>query len=336
MHVQWFAHLPGVQLETEMSSHDILEGKVKHLSFFEWCELDPSFPDSEASYTASQPVFYIGSASLEGDLKAVLKQVSHRLNRFYRALLLDSRVPWLPDPQLSVHYVRVNLPTGVATYRLVGPFEREWIVYGNRIVYSFDEAAMRAIGAVYELLPEQENGSMLPAIEAGIETLVRTAKPDTWWDQRGIQLINDFIHCTGALEKLLVPETNGTEEIKVAPAFGEHAAVLVNKSRDGLTELAGSYSGLYRLRSNLVHGYMTVADLSDTDQQVLRLGRILLREILIKSLALNKYTNGQQQGDQAAHKNGQVSLAYMLKKAYEDDAFHQSIHSRLREVEALV
>ena len=133
MHVQWFAHLPGVQLESD-GAVGVLEGFLTHLSFDEWCELDPSFPYSKANYNRSRPAFYVGSAELEGDLNNVLTIVRQRINRFYQALLLDARVPLLPKPQLSVHYVRVNLPSGVGTYRLVGPFEREWIIYGNRII----------------------------------------------------------------------------------------------------------------------------------------------------------------------------------------------------------
>ena len=69
---------------------------------------------------------------------------------------------------------------------------------------------------------------------------------------------------------------------------------------------------------------------------MLRLGRILLREILIKSLVLSKHANGAGQPAHAQMVNGQASLAAMLKKAYSDDGYHQAIHNQLREVEALV
>lgn len=334
MHVQWFAHLPGVQLESGQSSYNILEGKVATLSFTEWSELDPSYPFSEGKYSVSQPVFYIGSAELEGDLKAVLSQVSERINKLYMALLLDSRVPLLPDPQLSVHYVRVNLQAGIATYRLVGPFEREWILSGNRIVYPFDAAAVHAFESVYELLSGRGNAcsingkGTMHGLDAGLETLARTARPDIWWDQRGVHHINDFVQCTAALENLLVPVAREAEDLRETPAFGQHAAVFVSKSRNGLEELAQSYAGLYRLRSKLVHGQMAMSDLSESDQQVLRLGRILLREVLLKTLALNKGLKHR--------KNGKTSLALMLKKAYKDEAYHQAIHEELRAVEALV
>ncbi len=330
MHVQWFAHLPGIELEPGLSTYDVLEGSVTRLSFAQWCELDPSFPYSEAQYKKSKAVFYVGSAELEGDLKAVLAQVSQRLYRVYLALLLDARVPFVPDPQLSVHYVRVNLQAGIATYRLVGPFEREWILYGNRIVYSFDAAALNALESVYQLLPEgaAEASRTLGGIDAGLETLARTACPDIWWDHRGVQHINDFVQCTAALENLIVSASGEEDDLGKPPVFGQHAAVFVSKSRQGLEEMAQSYAGLYRLRTKLVHGQMAMSDLNESDQQVLRLGRILLRELLLKSLVLNKQLKDRD--------SGKTSLARMLKKAYEDETYHRALHDELRAVETLV
>ena len=219
MHVQWFAHLPGVKLATRRPL-EVLEGRFANLSFEEWCELDPSFPYSKDKYVASRPAFYVGAAELEGELKDILIQVSHRIYRLYLAFLLDARVPLLPEPQLSVHYVRVNLAAGVATYRLVGPFEREWILYGNQIVYPFDAAAIEALEYVYAMLPEKGQTGVLSGIEAGLETLACTARPDNWWDQRAVHHVNDFIHCTRALEHLLVPRQPGTDQ-KVATIFGQ-------------------------------------------------------------------------------------------------------------------
>ncbi len=319
MHVQWFVHLPGIHLETE-GAHSVLEGHLAHLSFREWCEMDPSYPYSKVNYNRSQPAFYIGHAEIEGDLNEVLAQVSRRIYRLHQALLLDSRVPLLPEPQLSVHYVRVNLASGIATYRLVGPFEREWIVYGNQITYPLNEAAVQALEAVHELLPPDNATDVLPGIEAGIETMVRTAQPDVCWDQQGIHHINDFIHCTSAIGNILIPSGKEAAGLKIPPAFGQHAAVLVSASRIDLEELSQSYAGLYRLKSNLMHGQMTMADLSTSDRQVLRLGRILLREVLLKALVLNKYANDQ------------ASIATMLRQAYEDESYHQALHTRFKEV----
>lgn len=327
MHVQWFAHLPGVQLATRRSL-EVLEGRFANLTFEEWCELDPSFPYSRDKYVASRPAFYVGSAELEGELKDILTQVSARIHRLYTAFLLDSRVPLLPEPQLSVHYVRVNLQAGVATYRLVGPFEREWILYGNQIVYPFDAAAIEALESVYHMLPEKGENGLLQGVAAGLETLVRTARPDIWWDQRVVHHINDFIHCTQAIQNIVVSDQI-EEDHRIPRVFGEHAAVLVSKSRDTLNDLAASYAGLYRLRNNLMYGQMAMSDLSESDQQVLRLGRILLREVLIKVLVLNRYArNGQS--------DGQVTIPAMLHHAFEQNDYYQDIQQKLGEVEALI
>ena len=326
MHVQWFAHLPGVQLAPGRSSYEVIDGRVTYLYFGEWCELDPSFPESEDKFNDARPVFYIGEAELEGDLKAVLKQVSERLGRLYLALLLDARVPLLPDPQLSVHYVRVNLRAGVATYRLVGPFEREWILYGNRSDTEFDEAAFHALQVAYDLLPKQENlhaSGCFPGVEAGLETLVRTARPDAWWDQQSVHHVNDFIHSTTALENLLVMDRAEAQVADPVATFGQNAAALLSPTRGGIAALAQSYAGLYRLRANLLHGQMTMADLNSGDQQALRLGRMLLREVLLKALALNTATEEVE------------SLASLLHRAYEDEAFHQVLHQKLRQSEVM-
>lgn len=326
MHVQWFAHLPGVQLAPGRSSYDLIDGRVTYLYFGEWCELDPSFPESEDKFNDARPVFYIGEAELEGDLKAVLKQVSARLGRLYLALLLDARVPLMPDPQLSVHYVRVNLKAGVATYRLVGPFEREWILYGNRIDTEFDEAAFQALQVAHDLLPTQGDvhaAGCFPGVEAGLETLVRTARPDAWWDQQSVHHVNDFIHSTTALENLLVMDTTEAHAADPVAAFGQHAAALLSPAYEGIAELALSYAGLYRLRANLLHGQMTMADLNSGDQQALRLGRMLLREVLLKALALNAAT---EEAD---------TLAGLLRRAYEDEVFHETLHQKLRQAEVM-
>ncbi|MEM8485550.1 MAG: hypothetical protein AAF564_08360 [Bacteroidota bacterium] len=326
MHVQWFAHLPGVQLAPGRSSYEVIDGRVTYLYFGEWCELDPSFPESEDKFNDARPVFYIGEAELEGDLKSVLKQVGERLGRFYLALLLDARVPLIPDPQLSVHYVRVNLKAGVATYRLVGPFEREWILYGNRTDYEFDEVAFQALQVAYDLLPAQgalHEAGYFPGVEAGLETLIRTARPDAWWDQQSVHHVNDFIHCTSALENLLVLDSAEEQAPDPVAAFGQHAAALVSPTHSGVAGLAQSYAGLYRLRTNLLHGQMTMADLSSGDQQALRLGRMLLREVLLKALALN------------VGRSGSETLAGLLKRAYEDGTYHEILHEQLRQAEVM-
>ena len=59
------------------------------------------------------------------------------------------------------------------------------------------------------------------------------------------------------------------------------------------------------------------------------MGRILLREVLIKALVLNRHArNGKT--------NGRAYIFDMLNKAYEDDAYFQNIQDKLGEVQSLL
>ncbi len=68
---------------------------------------------------------------------------------------------------------------------------------------------------------------------------------------------------------------------------------------------------------------MTMADLNSGDAQALRLGRMLLREVLLKALALHDFRTADE------------TLGSLLQRAYEDGAFHQTLHEHLRHAEVM-
>src|SRR5436190_4577154 len=143
-------HLPGLRLAG--GPHALGGGKLRALPFAEWYSLDGAFRQADRQYSQTAPVFWQCEIPLpdEVDEETLLRDVSELRSLVHLALLLTPSVPLLPTPALSITYLRlVDERTGDfgAWARLVGPFEREWIVYGSPLPFGMDSSAVAAAEA---------------------------------------------------------------------------------------------------------------------------------------------------------------------------------------------
>lgn len=290
MLVQWFAHMPAVSL-TATDMIVVPGGALHALPFDHWNKLDPSFPWAQRKYEQSKPTFYIGNDDFAGSPEVILDQVNARVFKFYQAMLLGEGAPILPEPPLSVLYIQLSMDEGVATMRLIGPLEREWVVYGNRIAYNYDESNTASLGALYSLAGDLERGKVFPGVKAGFDVLARTARPEFWHNQGKLHQVNGFIQCMAAVEDLLMPSRKEAPKLRITPTIGRHAALLLGASPDDLDAAGQPYANLYRLRSRLIHGEIQLESLSTGEQQALSMGRVLLQKIILRAMALQPFTD---------------------------------------------
>lgn len=290
MLVQWFAHMPAVSLTaTDMVA--VPGGALHTLPFDHWIKLDPSFPWAERKYEKSKPVFYIGNDDLSGNPEEILDQVNARVFQLYQAMLLGEGAPILPEPPLSVLYIQLSMDEGLATMRLVGPLEREWVVYGNRIVYTYDANRVAALDAIYRLVGDLHRNAPFPGVKAGFDTLARTARPEFWHHRGQLHQVNGFIQCMATVEDLLMPSREEAPKLRITPTIGKHAALLLGSSLDELDEASLPYANLYRLRSRLIHGEMQLETLTKAEQQALSMGRVLLQKIILRAMVLQPFAD---------------------------------------------
>jgi hypothetical protein len=275
-----YAHLPGLRLESP--SVPFADGQLIQLSFDDWMALESEFEYSADRYGKSAPVFWVGEldgdpASSAGNWSA---RVQDRLWPVHTALLLDIRAPLVPTPMLSCCYVRLPGVSAVvesATARLIGPMEREFIVYGSPLTHSYDAAALAAVEPWCRFLQTRDAATLDPEAVAGIGILEETARPDSWY--RGDQELSrrhGFIRCMVAVEQLLLPPEDERNAGELTQTFGQHAAMLFGASRSDRDQTAGYFSSLYRLRTELIHGRAAFDE--NADDVVLRFhsGRQLL------------------------------------------------------------
>lgn len=322
--VTLFAHLPGVSLESSQTI-PIGLGEIGMLPFDQWQQLDQDFPFNDRQYGESRPVFYKCRASLSCDQDKVFHQVGGWIDLLYRAFLLAPNVPLLPNPRFSAHYIIIESPSDPVaqreTYSVIGAFEKEWIVFGNKIRYSFSNDDLPEIKHIYHLLEATSHERTFDTVGAGLNALELTARPEFWWDEGGrLNRINGFIHCMVALENILLSgNTESTKPGTLTKAFGQHAAILVSPSRNELGIWAERFSGLYKLRSRLIHGQASVENISGTDWENLLLARPLLRSVILSAIACERQGTSNE------------SLAALLSKAHEDVNAYQTLSEQLSE-----
>lgn len=332
MKTTYYAHLPGVTL-AGLDEVVFAQGRLTCLSFDDWQQLDGAFRWTASTYEQSRPVFYTWQTDSPEDQDPGV-EVSEWLPPIHLAFLLAPNTPLLPDPRMSAIYVRTEFSAasqiaaagiGFQTVRLIGAFEREWIVFGNRTSAIFDRPAIAQVNSLWRFLSVSLQHTLYPGIDGCIQTLRLTAHPEFWWpshewDDQQLNAVNSFVHCVGALESILVPGKGERPGHKtITQLFGEHAAVLADSSRDDLQRRTLLFSAVYRLRSRLIHGELGIADLDDSEHLQLKIARPLLRSAILAGLAL---------GQTMIHEE---SLWQMLQFAYSDPEAHRKLADRLHE-----
>ena len=323
MIVKFFAHLPGVLL-SDSEEAIIGPGKLIALPFDAWTMLDPSFKWNERQYGESKPVFYSEVVNYqedqspnfepdEGYINLIINDVKGLVSHFHLALLLAPFSPILPLPHLSAMYL-VFEGKIEEVVRVIGSMEREWIIFGSKIRYSFTNDDIAAIQRAYIILEDLDLDKTFSGVEAGLDALIMTTFPEVWWDNFELNQIYDFVHCMTALENLLLPPRDqAPKAMKLTPTFGKHAAVIMGTSPHDLSHQSEQYAKLYRLRSKLIHGEIGILDLQAQEWEQLKLGRFLLRTVILRAILLQQFLTEES------------SLSALLEQALHDADFHQQL-----------
>lgn len=296
MPITLYAHLPGIILDED--DLPFADGRISRLPFEEWLVLDGGmFEYMDRKYTKAAPVFWIKQLAEEDMLgEGGVPQASNKaIWLMHSALLLEPRVPLLPTPVLSSSYITISSPQRTAdlteglaqTMRLIGPMEREWIVFGSPLSYRFGASELAHVDVLYRLLNRAGTYDVEHEIAAGFSVLEETARPDSWYG--GDAEINrqyDFVLCIAACENILLPAEDQLQKEGLTETFGRHAATLLAPSPGFKMEMARRFSSLYRLRSELMHGRSIQAQLDSASKTSLHDGRVLLGNILIAALKI--------------------------------------------------
>lgn len=321
MKIKWHAHLPGIAAnDSELplgKQKPIDQGYLTKLRFDEWFKLDGAFPYSSLKYEKSQPIFYVGEAEAPNNVETMFSQVTKLVNRIHKAFLLSHICPLLPPPAMSATYITIeNEDENVnPVIRLIGPAEREWIVYGSLPINCWlDESNVSEARSNLEILRTFNPDESFYGVEAGLQVLTLTSLPEFWWSQRELNRVNDFIHCMAALENILVPRKDeAPPKMIITRTFGRNLALILVPTREDVERATKFYSILYRLRCKLIHGEIGIKDLNNNEYDLLGLGRKLLGGVLVRTMRMKRtMAKGK-------------SLPNLLALAYADPQVYESL-----------
>lgn len=287
-----YAHLPGLQLDEPVLP--FAGGRLARVPFDEWIALESEFHYADRRYAGSEPVFWISEVMVEPEFTEPM--LSHlaadAIWPVHTAFLLDARAPLLPTPTLSCVYLVMPVASADgerAIARFMGPMEREFLVYGSPLRYTYDAGSLAAVEARYRLLRtsrvQQRGGDAL----AGIEVLEETARPDSWYrgDQE-LSRIHGFVRCMAATESLLLPPEDERVDGEITQTFGRHAAMLLGASPSGRDEASAYFASLYRFRSDLMHGRSVPDEADPAIRAQLSVGRQLLCHAVCAALLADR------------------------------------------------
>lgn len=311
-----FFHLPGVSLQGG-NDFPFGKGRVSVMSFERWQQLDPSFAFAGERFARNRPVFWFAEGlpwNDSTDPKAVAQEIAHDV---HMAFLLEKRAPWLPSPILSTVYL---IASGII-YRLIGPMEREWVVYGSELLVPYGEHDVTAVSLLYRQLQQLSPLSRSQRVQAGLTVLERTSRPESWWGSAFMHSVNDFIHCMAGCEELLLPQeqkVSSTSKVSTAAPFSRLAATLTAPAFADIKEWTQFWSDVYQLRNKMMHGLIGLGNMDETYKRLLPTARRLLRQLIVTALAL-----------QLA---GENNLAHMLHEASLDPNIHANLRHLMTEV----
>lgn len=288
------AHFPGLQIAEPRLG--LAGGELVRLSFEEWNALDGAFPYADQRYQGAEPVFWVkelegtetfGTTELAGRSSAAVWPV-------HIAFLLDTPAPLLPTPSLSCSYLRLQAPEfselgeiiESAVIRLIGPLEREFIVYGSPLRYRYGATDIARVERMQAFLVDHA-AALDNDLSAAIGTLEETARPDSWYagDARTTQA-HGFVRCVAACESLLIPPSEERGDASLTQTFGRHAALLLTLSATDVDAAVEHFAALYGLRSDLMHGRGNVDEREASTWARLGEGRRLLRYVIAAGLLL--------------------------------------------------
>ncbi|MDX2464156.1 MAG: hypothetical protein QNK31_06565 [Porticoccus sp.] len=293
MSITLYTHLPGVRLEE--NNIPFANGHLTKLPFDEWFALESKFKYTETKYKKSAPVFWIKVLATDDKtgLNELIDTTSEETEQLHTAFLLEPRTPLLPTPSLSSSYITIPSSPDISdvvkgsTQRLIGPMEREYIVFGSPLQYLYSAPELKLVEDIYNLIRATNVLHLTEELTAGISVLEETARPDSWYEgDQQISLLSGFVQCIAACENILLPPKEQIPPGKKTETFGQQAASLTNITPSENEKSAKKYSDLYRLRSSLMHGLPASSQHSNKMDSSLHEGRVLLRYSILASLEL--------------------------------------------------
>jgi hypothetical protein len=265
--VEMFAHLPLVRLG-DSAAASVADGELAAPDFDAWRELDDEFPWADRHYDSTQPVFY--AERLDDAENADVEEIAARLDRqvdgVYRALLLATAVR-LPSPRFSIRYL--SYPERGACHRVVGPFDREYVLYRPDPLVVVDDALLGRVRATLALLLSAARLTEDSELGGALAALERTARPE-------FPHLNAFVHSMIALEELLMPDVRQ----QLTATFARRGGALLASGGEDYDDTVGWFRHLYHVRSAALHGEPV-----EDDPQLFAAGRAVLAYAICHALA---------------------------------------------------
>jgi hypothetical protein len=287
-----YAHIPGLKIEE--AQVPFAGGQLKRVPFDEWIALESEFEYTDRKYERAGPVFWIcdlplGAEATEEEIK---RSAYDAVWPVHTSFLLDNGAPLIPTPALSCCYLVILPPPELSdtfirsVRRFIGPMEREFIVWGSPLTYSYTAEDLASVDKVRHLIEVSGIRASSDEVRAGIDVLEETARPDSWYQGDMIfSQLHGFVRCVAAAESILLSPKEGADGEKTQ-IFGRHAAALFGLSREDRERAAKHFSDLYRFRSDLMHGRSMPDEKDPAVAAKLHEGRQLLRNAACAALTL--------------------------------------------------
>jgi hypothetical protein len=288
-----YAHIPGLQIDK--AEVPFAGGRLARLPFDDWIALESEFEYADRKYAKADPVFWIRDLVMDGELtqEALARAVYDAVWPAHTAFLLDESAPLIPTPALSCCYVARPAPPELmdtvtrSVARLMGPIEREFIVYGSPLTYEYSAEDLSSVEDLYRFIESSSVRDWSGDVRAGIEVLEETARPDSWYGgDTVICQLHGFVRCMAATESILLPPEEERGKGETTQTFGRHAAALLAPFPEDRDRAAKYFADLYRFRSELMHGRSIPDQKDPSDVARLREGRQLLRNVAYAALIL--------------------------------------------------
>jgi hypothetical protein len=280
MQINWYTHLPAVKADFA-DSFILTHGHLRFLDFDTWQRLDGTFPFQNRRYESNRPLFYTSSLNgIETFEEAVDQIQSINLSLYYSFLLL-SGTRLLPNPQMSCTYMEKQDGRMRYYQRLIGNFEREWILFGGSWNYNYTEEQLQEIGNYFNFLVSVKDFSDNYTIMQGLRTLQFTSNPEFCFKNNRLDYFNGFIHCMSLLESALVPVfVRKNYNLTITEAFGRAASVIMSQAFSETKSLATYFSETYRVRSKIIHGEASSTNITGSVEDAF----IIIRSLLCKTI----------------------------------------------------
>ena len=179
----------------------------------------------------------------------------------------------------------------IACTRYVGPFNREWIVFGSVWNNPYDQVMLDELERLYSVfenpalskIEDQYGGFGLFEEVSEPEFLLREIIPG---NGPTFDSANSFVRAIAWIENVLLKERRGAmKSLSITKALGVGMGCLLAKKYDDLETYIPYFSSLYKLRSRLVHGETHWNSLSANDQENCRLGIFFMAMVYRKIIA---------------------------------------------------